>query len=61
MKSLHLFLQEHEQSSPYGICFSTYNYSLYEKLHSYRLYAIAGLMAQHSEQLEHKLLYLLSS
>lgn len=45
-----------EQSSPYGIRFSTHNYSVYEKLHSYPLYAIAGLLAQH---LKNKLLYLL--
>ena len=59
LKSLHLFLKEHEQSSPYGIRFSTHNYSIYEKLHSYPLYAIAGVLAQYSETLQKKLLFLL--
>ena len=61
LKSLHLFLQEHEQSSPYGIRFSTHNYSVYEKLHSYPLYAIAGLLTQHNEHLRKKLLSLMES
>lgn len=59
LKSLHMFLQKYEQSSPFGIRFSTHNYSVYEKLHSYPLYAIAGLLAHHHEHLEKKLLSLL--
>ena len=45
LKSLHLFLQLH-QASPYGIRFSTQNYSIHEKIHSYPLYAIAAVIAQ---------------
>ena len=40
LKSMHSFLSTHP-SSPYGLRFSTHNYSVYEKLHSYPLYAIA--------------------
>ena len=42
MKSLHIFLQEHPHS-PYGVRYSMSNYSISEKLHSYPLYAVAGL------------------
>lgn len=42
LKSLHIFLQEHTHS-PYGIRYSMNNYSVSEKLHSYPLYAVAGL------------------
>lgn len=40
LKSMHFFLQTHSQS-PYGIRFSIQNYSVYDKIHSYPLYAIA--------------------
>ena len=40
LKSLQLFLESH-QASPYGIKFSTQEYSFYEKIYSYPLYAIA--------------------
>jgi len=40
LKSMHLFLENHP-SSPYGIRFSTHNYSVYEKIHSFPLYAIS--------------------
>ncbi len=39
LKSIHLFLESHPKS-PYGIRFSTQNYSVYEKINSYPLYAI---------------------
>jgi len=39
LKSMHLFLESHPQS-PYGIRFSTQNYSVHEKIHSYPLYAV---------------------
>lgn len=42
LKSLHVFLQEHPHS-PYGVRYSMNNYSITEKLHSYPLYAVAGL------------------
>lgn len=40
LKSMHMFLEKHQKSS-YGIRFSTQNYSLYQKIRSYPLYAIA--------------------
>lgn len=40
LKSLHMFLETHAKS-PFGIRFSTQNYSLYENIRSYPLYAIA--------------------
>jgi predicted AAA+ superfamily ATPase len=45
LKSLHLFLQTHVQVS-YGIRFSMHNYSTYEKIRSYPLYAVAGALAE---------------
>lgn len=40
LKSMHSFLDTHS-NSPYGLRFSTHNYSVHKKLHSYPLYAIA--------------------
>ncbi|HSW73996.1 MAG TPA: DUF4143 domain-containing protein, partial [Candidatus Limnocylindria bacterium] len=40
LKSMHMFLESHT-GSPYGLRFSTQNYSGYEKIHSYPLYAVA--------------------
>lgn len=45
LRSLNFFLETHPQS-PYGIRFSTRNYSLAGKIHSYPLYAIAKVCAQ---------------
>ncbi len=39
LKSMHMFLESHTQS-PYGIRFSTQNYHVHEKIHSYPLYAV---------------------
>lgn len=39
LKSMHLFLSEH-QKSPYGIRFSTQNYSVHEKVISYPIYSV---------------------
>ena len=39
LKSMHLFLETHPQSS-YGIRFSIQNYSQFQKVYSYPLYAI---------------------
>jgi predicted AAA+ superfamily ATPase len=50
LKSMHLFLESHKQS-PYGIRFSTNNYSLFEKLHSYPLYAIAKVIGTNNFEL----------
>lgn len=41
LKSMHSFLEKHPHS-PYGIRFSTQNYSVYEKIRSYPLYAISA-------------------
>lgn len=43
LKSMQMFLESHPQS-PYGIRFSTLNYSVFEKIHSYPLYAVACVM-----------------
>ena len=45
LKSLHLFLETHK-NSPYGVKFSTQNYSVFEKIHAYPLYAVASVIAQ---------------
>lgn len=44
MKSMRIFLESHPQS-PYGIRFSSHNYSIHDNIHSYPLYAIAQIMA----------------
>ena len=43
MQSMRLFLESHT-SSPYGIRFSIHNYSVFDSIHSYPLYAIAGIL-----------------
>lgn len=42
LKSLRLFLENHLHAA-YGIRFSIHNYSVYEKIHSYPLYAVSTL------------------
>ena len=49
LASMNLFLEEHEKSR-YGIRFSTQNYSLFEKIDSRPLYAVASLA--HPDQKE---------
>lgn len=44
MRSMASFLESHPAST-YGIRFSTNNYSVHEKIHSYPLYAVAKIMA----------------
>ena len=44
LKSLQTFLESHIKS-PYAIRFSAQNYSIYNKIHSYPLYAIAKVMS----------------
>lgn len=41
LKSLHLFMQE--KNSTLGIKFSLHNYSIHNEIHSYPLYAVAGI------------------
>lgn len=60
LKSLHQFLETKPQS-PFGIRFSTQPYSIENKLHSYPLYAIAGLLAQYDANLRARLVSLVSS
>ena len=51
LKSLNYFLETHEQSS-YGIKFSTQDYSVYNNIHSYPLYAIAQVMSEHNPDMK---------
>jgi hypothetical protein len=41
LKSMHVFLEQHK-NSPYGVRFSTQNYSVYQNVRSLPLYAIAS-------------------
>lgn len=41
LQSMRIFLQSHPVS-PYGIRFSVHNYSVFDRIHSYPLYAVAG-------------------
>jgi uncharacterized protein len=43
LKSMRLFLETHPKS-PYGIRFSSQNYSVHQKIYSYPLYAIASAL-----------------
>lgn len=49
--SLNYFLDNHKQS-PYGIKFSTQDYSVYKNIHSYPLYAIAQVMSEHNPDMQ---------
>lgn len=51
LKSMHMFLESHKDSH-YGIRFSTQNYSVHEKIHSYPLYAIASVMKDHAQEVK---------
>lgn len=50
LKSMHNFLATHPSSS-YGIRFSTQNYSLYDKIHNYPLYAIAKVVGEQDAEM----------
>ena len=50
LKSMHNFLATHS-SSPYGIKFSTQNYSIHDKIHAYPLYAIVQPLAQQDPEM----------
>jgi uncharacterized protein len=52
LRSLHLFLREHIHT-PFGIRFSSDNYSVYEKIRSYPLYAAACAAPSDRSALEH--------
>lgn len=49
LKSMHMFLESHPQS-PYGLRFSTNNYSQHNKIHSYPLYAAFRVMLETHKQ-----------
>jgi|GEM_PF-278835 uncharacterized protein len=57
LKSMHVFLEQHP-ASPYGIKFSTQNYSVYEKIHSYPLYAVVKPFFDASENVQKAILSL---
>lgn len=58
LKSMQSFLESHPQS-PYGIRFSTHNFSIEEKLHSLPLYAIAKQLFDQNESIHEAMLYLI--
>lgn len=43
LQSMKLFLDTHP-GSPHGVRFASHNYSVMDKIHTYPLYAIAGLL-----------------
>ena len=51
LRSLKHFL-ETRPTTPYGIRFSAQNYSVYENVHSYPLYAIAGIIGKDDVELQ---------
>jgi uncharacterized protein len=51
LKSIHYFLETHKQTS-YGIKFSTNNYSQFDHIHSYPLYAIAQPVIEHNQDMK---------
>jgi predicted AAA+ superfamily ATPase len=57
MRSMRSFLEKHP-NCPYGIRFSTNNYSHYENIHSYPLYAVAHLAASIDDEIKEALLAL---
>ena len=50
LRSLQNFLESH-RATEYGIRFSTQNYSEYQKIKSFPLYAVIDLMSQKNEEL----------
>jgi len=51
LKSMHYFLATHKHA-PYGIRFSTNNYSLFDKIHSYPLYSIAQVVSENDPEMK---------
>jgi uncharacterized protein len=51
LRSMHLFL-ENRPNTPYGIKFSTQNYSVHEKIKAFPLYAIAHSMSEKNADLK---------
>lgn len=50
IRSLQYFLEKHPKS-PYGIRFSAQNYSVYEAVHSYPLYAVASVLSRQNSDM----------
>ncbi len=48
LQSIRKFLESH--SSSYGIRFSVHNYSIFDSIHSYPLYAVAGSIEQENKK-----------
>ncbi len=49
LKSMHMFLESHPQS-PYGLRFSTQNYSIHNNIHSYPLYALLHVVGKERKE-----------
>jgi len=49
LQSMRKFLESHS-SSPYGIRFSVHNYSVFDSIHSYPLYAVAGIIDEENKK-----------
>ncbi len=60
LRSLHSFLSSHPQS-PYGIRFSTHNFSIEQKIHFIPLYAVAKPFYDDSEELRKAMEYILTT
>lgn len=59
LRSIQSFLESH-QNSPYGIRFSTNNYSVHEKIHSYPLYAVAKVIADADQEVKDSMIWLIT-
>ena len=60
LKSMQTFLETHPKSS-YGLRCSIQNYSLYENIHSYPLYALAKIMSDSNAEMKQAIHYLAST
>ena len=57
LRSMQAFLESHPNSK-YGVRFSTNNYSIHEKIHSYPLYAVAKIIADADKEVKEALMCL---
>ena len=60
LKSLQFFLATHAKS-PYGIRCSAQNYSVYQNVHSYPLYALAQVMSLSNAAMKQAIMNLIST
>lgn len=58
LRSMQQFLDSHP-NTPYGMRFSTHTHSIYEKIHSYPLYALAQVCTQDDQEMRAALLRLI--